>query len=173
MKIDESKLEKYLRYYNDEILLYPDPAKPHLEHFTDTEREMLQRYRRVFSMFDIGRTDEWIRSVLEKEYGIEWRQARNIVQSAYYIYGVLGVPDREGRKRASINFYRTLANLAFKDKDYDTAAKLNEKADKLEGLFDAESAGLDPADFKNAPTVVFTSNVNVLQQQLKSLDPDE
>jgi hypothetical protein len=173
LKIDEEKLEKYLRYYNDEILLTPDPEHPHKEAFTPTELEMFQRYRRVFSMFDIGRTDEWIRSVLEKEYGIEWRQARNIVNTAYALYGVLNVPDREGRKRASINYYRTLSNLAIKDKDYDTAAKLNEKADKLEGLFEPDNGGLNPDDFKHPTQFIFTDNINVLNQRQKELDPDD
>lgn len=173
LKVDESKLEKYLRFYNDEILLHPDPLKPHLESLTETERSMLERYRRVFAMFDIGRTDEFIRSVLQKEYDIEWRQARNIVNDCYYIYGVVGSADKEGKKRASINFYRTLANLAFKDRDFEAAGKLWEKADKLEGLFESEQNGLNPDDFKHAPTVVFTNNINVLNQRRKELDPDE
>ena len=173
LKVDETKIEKYLRFYNDEILLEPDPLYPHKEALTDTERTKFERIRRVFSLFDIGRTDEFIRSVLTKEYEIEYRQAYNIVKEAYLIYGIVGEADRVGKKRASINFYRTLANLAFKDKDYESAGKLWEKADKLEGLFEAEMQGLDPDDFKHPTTFVFTNNINVLHQRQKELDPDD
>jgi hypothetical protein len=173
LKVDETKLEKYLRFYNNEILLEPSVEFPHKEALTPTERMMLERYRRVFGMFDIGRTDEWIRSTLQKEYDIEWRQSRNIVNEAYVIYGIVGEADRVGKKRASINFQRTLANLAFKDKNYEAAGKLWEKADKLEGLLDAEAMGLDPDDFKHPSTFIFTDNVNILNQRQKQLDPDE
>lgn len=178
LKVDESKLDKLFRFYLDEgsergILLEYDPARPHLEYLTDTERDKFEKIRRVFAMFDIGRTDEFIRGVISKEYGIEWRQAYNIVKEAYLMYGVVGEADKIGKKRASINFYRTLANLAFKDKDWETAGKLWEKADKLEGLFESEMQGLDPDDFKHAKTFVFTNNINVLNQRLKELDPDD
>lgn len=178
LKVDEKKLDKFFRFYLDEdsdkgILLEPDPNRSHLEYLTTTEREKFERIRRVFAMFDIGRTDEWIRGVLVKEYEIEWRQAYNIVKEAYLMYGVVGEADKIGKKRASINFYRTLANLAFKDKDYETAGKLWEKADKLEGLFETEMQGLDPEDFKHPSTFIFTNNLNVLNQRQKELDPDD
>jgi hypothetical protein len=173
LKVDETKVDKYLRFYSDEILYEPSEEFPNREHLTDTERSMLERYRRVFSLFDIGRTDEFIRSVVSKEFEVEWRQARNIVNEAYYIYGVVGEADREGKKRASINYYRTLSNLAFKDKDYEKAGKLWEKADKLEGLFDEYMSGLDPADFRHPTQFVFVDKVNVLQTRQKELDPDD
>lgn len=174
LKVDEGKLDKYLRFYAGELLYEPDPEHPQKEHLTDTEREMLERYRRVFSLFKIGRTDEMIRQILEKEFGIEWRQARNIVNDAYYLFGVVADADKEGKKRVSIEYYRTLANLAQeKDKDYDTAGKLWEKADKLEGLFNTEQQGLNPDDFKHPTTFVFTENINVLQQRQKQMDPDD
>lgn len=178
LKVDESKLDKFFRFYLDEgsdkgILLEYDPTRPHLEYLTSTEREKFERIRRVFAMFDIGRTDEFIRNVLVKEYEIEWRQAYNIVKEAYLMYGVVGEADKVGKKRASINFYRTLANLSFKDKDYESAGKLWEKADKLEGLFESEMQGLDPDDFKHAKTFIFTDNINVLNQRIKELNPDD
>lgn len=174
LKVDEGRLDKYLRFYADEVLYEPDPAHPKKESLTDTEREMLERYRRVFALFGIGRTDEIIRKILEKEYGIEWRQARNIVNDAYYLFGVVANADREGKKRVSIEYYRTLSALALeKDKDYDTAGKLWEKADKLEGLFEADQGGLNPDDFRHPNTFIFTDNINVLQQRQKELEPDD
>jgi hypothetical protein len=165
LKIDESKLDKYLRYYSPDSTTHDD--------LTPTEQNQLEKYRRIFSMFNIGRTDEFVRDVIMKEYGVEWRQARNLVNEAFYIYGVIGEADKEGKKRASINFYRTLSNLAFKNQDLDNAGKLWEKADKLEGLFDADQNGLDPNDFKHAPKFVYVNNINVLNQRRKELDADD
>lgn len=173
LKIDEEKLDRYLRYYNGEVLYEPDPQYPHKDFFTETERKNLERYRRIFAMFDIGRTDEFIRSLISKEFEIEWRQAYNLVSEAYCLYGITGTADKEGKKRASINFYRTLANLAFKDKDFETAGRLWEKADKLEGLFDAEESGLDPNDFKKPSNYVFINSMNVFKEKQKELDEDD
>ncbi|MHA8104811.1 hypothetical protein [Aquirufa nivalisilvae] len=173
LKVDESRLDKYLRFYAGEVLYEQSSEYPNKDFLTDTDREMLERYRRVFSMFKVGRTDEIIRSIICAEYKIEWRQARNIVNDAYYIFGVIGNADREGKKRVSIEYYRSLANLCAKNRDYENAGKLWEKADKLEGLFDLEASGLNPEDFKHAPTFVFTDNINILNQRQKALDLDE
>lgn len=173
LKIDESRLERYLRYYADEILYEKDELYPSKQFFTDTERKQFERYRRIFALFDIGRTDEYIRNVICKEFDVDWRQSYNLVNEAYYIYGVTGKADKEGKKRSSINFYRTLANIAFKDKDLETAGKLWEKADKLEGLFDADEVGLDPNDFKHPTNFVFINSMNVFKQKQKELDADD
>jgi hypothetical protein len=176
LKVDESKLDKYLRYYQDEHdadVLARQNGEEIPSILTDTERQMLERYRRIFAMFNIGRTDEFIRDVLTKEYGIEWRQARNLVNQAYYIYGVIGEADEVGKRRASINYYRMLSNLATKNNDYETARKLWREADVLEGLYKEGQSGLNPDDFKHAPKFIYIDNVNILNQRLKELDPDD
>ena len=173
LKIDENKLERYLRYYADEILYQKDDAYPHKEFFTETERQQFERYRRIFALFDIGRTDEYIRSVISKEFEVEWRQSYNLVNEAYYIYGITGKADKEGKKRSSINFYRTLANIAFKEKKLEEAGKLWEKADRLEGLFESEESGLNPDDFRHPSNFTFINSLNVFKQKQKELDADD
>lgn len=174
LKVDETKLDKYLRFYANEVLYDQDERHPHKEHLTATERDMLERYRRVFALFKVGRTDEMIRAIIEKEYGVEWRQARNILNDAYYLYGIVTSADKEGKRRVSIDRYRTLSVLAeMHNKDFEAAGKLWRLADDLEGLFAAEEAGLDPEKFMHAPTFIFTSNINVLNQRQKELDPDD
>lgn len=170
LKIDETKLDRYLQYYNDELLREPDPHNPNAPALDETEQEMLRKYERVYEMFDIGRTDGMIRSFLQKEYDIKDRQSRYIIEEARILYGITGQADKEGRKQASINFYRTLANVAFKEKQYEVAGKLWEKADKLEGLFSEDRIGLDPADFMKPTKFVFVNNMNVLNQKTTELD---
>lgn len=172
LKIDESKLDRYLLYYNDELLRDFDDESPDAPTLTYTERDMLTKYERVYEMFDIGRTDGMIRSFLKKEYDIKDRQARYVVEEARILFGITGKADKEGRKQASINFYRTLANVAFKDKLYEVAGKLWERADRLEGLFNDEHIGLDPADFGKPTKFVFTNNIQILNQN-KTIDFDE
>lgn len=172
LKIDESKLDRYLLYYHDELLREPDPNDDNAPYLNDTEREMLGKYERVYELFDIGHTDGMIRSMLMKKYDVKERQARYIVEEARIIYGITGKADKEGRKQASINFYRTLANVAFKEREYEVAGKLWEKADRLEGLFNEEKIGLNPEDFAKSAKYVFINNMNVLKQQ-NQFDYDE
>lgn len=170
--IDDQKLDIYVKWYKGEVLTDPDPKRPHMKWLTPEQKVQLERFRRIFAMFTIGRTDELIRNVIQKEFQVEWRQAYNLLAEAYVVYGVTEVADKEGKKRASINFYRTLANLAFKERDYETAGKLWEKADKLEGLYEAEIEGLDPNDFKAQAKLVFINNMNVFNKKQKELDLD-
>ncbi|MDQ1088998.1 hypothetical protein [Siphonobacter sp. SORGH_AS_1065] len=162
LKIDEGKLDKYLSYYYEN------------KELDDAGKEMLAKYRMAFSLMSLGRTDQMVINALMKDYDIQERQARYIISEASFIYGRVQVADRQGKKIASANYYRLLANLAQQNGDIDAATKAWEKADRLEGLLDAETLGRDPDDFLKAAKIVFTNNVNVLiQGQQKRMAEDE
>ena len=167
LKINESKLDRYFLYYKDELLREPEEDKPNAPCLTATELDMLKKYERVYEMFDIGRTDGMIRSFLMKDYDVKERQARYIIEEARIIYGITGKADKEGRKQASINYYRTLSNIAFKKGDYVAAAALNHRADVLEGLYNENDIGLDPADFGKVSNFTFVNNLQVVMKSKK------
>lgn len=173
MKIDDTKLEKYLGYYFGDIQREPDPERPSAKYLSEIEREQLSKYERIYELFDIGRTDAMIRNFLMKTYNIKERQAYELVREAYILYGVTGVADKEGKKRAAINYYTTLSQVAFKDKNYEAAIRAKEKADRLEGLFDTEQDGLNAEDFKKASKVVFINDLKIYQNSQKELEGDD
>ena len=173
MKVDDTKLERYLGYYFGDILLEADPKTPNAKHLTDIERQMLGKYQRIYELFDIGRTDTMIRQFLMKTYDVQERQAYELVREAYLLYGVTGTSDKEGKRRAAINYYMTLSQVAFKDKNYEAAIRAKEKADKLEGLFDEDNEGLDPEDFKKPTKIIFVTDLNVFKKAQKDLDGDD
>jgi hypothetical protein len=173
MKVDDTKLERYLGYYFGDILLEADPNIPDAKHLTDIERQMLAKYQRIYELFDIGRTDTMIRQFLTKTYDIQERQAYELVREAYLLYGVTGTADKEGKRRAAINYYMTLSQVAFKDKNYEAAIRAKEKADKLEGLFDEDNEGLDPEDFKKPTKVIFVTDLNVFKKAQQELEGDD
>lgn len=172
LKIDETKLDRYLAYYWGELEEEPDENNPNAPHLTATELSMLKKYRRVFEMFDMGRNDALIRSFLQKEYGVKERQARYIVEEAKILFGITGKSDAEGQKRASIAAYRMASNIALADKNLEAFHKLRKEADILDGLYKDEEIGLDPEQFMKPTQVIFTNNVNILKQ-FKPLDGDE
>jgi len=173
MKVDDTKLERYLGYYFGDILLESDPNTPNVKYLSEIERVMLAKYQRVYELFDIGRTDSMIRQFLTKTYDIKERQAYDLVREAYVLYGITGTADKEGKRRAAINYYMTLSQVAFKDKMYDSAIRAKEKADKLEGLFDDDNEGLDPEDFKKPTKVVFITDLNVFKKAQQELEGDD
>ena len=173
LKIDDTKLEKYLGYYFGDIQREPDALRPSAKSLTDTEREQLSKYERIYELFDIGRTDSMIRSFLIKTYNVKERQAYELVREAYVLYGITGVADKEGKRRAAINYYTTLSQVAFKEKQFDSAIRAKEKADKLEGLFDEDDNGLNPEDFKKATKVIFINDLKVYQNTQKELEGDD
>jgi hypothetical protein len=172
--IDESKMMRYLHFYQGDVSYAPDENKPNLPSLTETERESLDRYRLCWEQLCMGRTEMMIRTMLTKEHGIEDRRARDIVIETYFLYGTVSKADKEGKRRASIEYYRMLAALLQnKDKNYEAAGRMMEKADKLEGLHEQEQMQLDPDQFKTAATLVFVNNLNVLKKNKKDLDTDD
>lgn len=160
LKIDEHKLDKYFAYYHEGAQLKPD------------EMEMLQRYRKAWSLISMGRTYEMVLATLCREYSIQERQARYILQESAFIFGQVQNLDKQAKKVASANYFRLLSNIARANGDVDSAIKAWEKADELEGLHDAEPIGLNPDDFLRAAKIVFTGDVNVLINQQKRADDE-
>lgn len=162
LQIDPDKMDKYLDHYHNGTPLDADGIT------------MLERYRKAWSWLSMGRQYDTIISMLMKEYGLQERQARYIISESVFLHGNVNHLDKAGKKVASANFYRLLANLAMMKEDFDAAGRLAEKADKMEGLMDEEEAGWDPDAFVKPGKFVFINNVNILKQQMKKeMDDDE
>lgn len=155
LQIDPDKLDKYLEYYRTGKELDPEGMA------------MIEKYRKAWSWLSMGRPYDAILSMLMREYRLQERQCRYILAEAVVIHGHISPLDKAGKKVASANFYRMVANLALMNQEYDAASKAMEKADKLEGLYDEEAQGWDPDAFSKPGKFVFINNVNVLQQNLK------
>jgi hypothetical protein len=170
MGVEADKLDVYLQYLNNEVLWEPDPEAPRKPALTDTQREMFLKYSVAWGMASTGRTDEMIRSALEKQFGIKEGQARYIIEESYHIYGSATEVNRRGKTRAAILYLEMLSNLARSEKDYKTAESCWVKAKELEGLYEKEKEGFDPAEFAQKPTVIFANNINILKQQQRADD---
>lgn len=173
LKADESKLSRYLAYYAGDVLREYDPDHPKMDVLTATEVANLQKYERVYELFDIGRPDAMIRAMLSRIYEIKDRQAYEIIADARLLYSMTGAASSEGSKQSSINFYQTIATLAVSEKNYDAAIKARDKADHLSGHYDQKDTGLDPKDFAKPTQYVFVNNMNVYKDAQKELEPDE
>jgi hypothetical protein len=161
LHIDPNKLDKYLDYYAT--------GNP----LDEEGMMMLERYRKAWSWLSMGRTYDVTLAMMMKDYTLADRQARYIIAEAVAIHGQIAGLDKDGKRAASVAFFRLLANMAMMDQDYDTAGRLTEKADKLEGLHDDAEAGWDPDAFSKPGKFVFINNVNVLQQHLKKQFEDD
>ncbi len=173
MRADDSKVGRFLQYYAGQLLLEPDPDQPAKDSLTQTERDNLQKYERVYELMNVGRPDYMIRAMLCKIYGIKDRQAHEIIKDASMLYSLSGEASREGSKRSSINFYETVATLALADRNYDAAVKARDKADHLAGHHKQEDIGLNPDDFRKPAKYVFINNMTVYEKAQKELDPDD
>ena len=158
LKVDENKLDIYLRYYNQEV----EPSD-----MTATQVDMLEKYRKAWSWYCMGRTEDMVRTMLMRDYDIEERQARYIFEEAKFVHGKLDQVDRDGRRSASIAFYDLIANMALKEKNLDAAVKARERGDNLARLNEPEDMGLDPADFLKTAKYVFANNVNIYKEHMK------
>jgi hypothetical protein len=161
LQLDENKMDKFLSYYHNGTALDAD------------DTAMLEKYRKAWSWLSMGRTLDVVISMLMKEYPVQERQARYIISEAVYLHGQTNHLDKAGKKAASSNFYRLLAQMAMMNGEYEAAGKLTEKADKLDGLLDEETVGHDPEDFMKASKFVFINNVNILKQSLKQQIEDD
>lgn len=162
LQLDQDKMDKYLDHYHNGTPL------------DEEGMAMLERYRKAWSWLSMGRPYEAILAMLMKDYSLQERQARYIVSEAVFLHGNVGHLDKAGKKVASANFFRLVANLAMMERDYDAATRAWEKADKLEGLHEEEDAGWDPDAFTKPGKFIFINNVNILKQQAKKeMDDDE
>ncbi|GAB3936987.1 hypothetical protein [Larkinella terrae] len=163
LKIDESKLDRYLQFYANETTY---------EDFTESEQQKLEQYSKAWGMLRMGRTEDMVRSVLMKDYAIQDRMARYLVEECKLLFGAVEETDKEGRRQASIAYYDLLSNIAFKEKDIKEARECRREADELAGLYQQEVQGLDPVDFQKPGKYVFINNVNVYKKQ-QGLEWDE
>ncbi|PMD97681.1 hypothetical protein BWI97_08715 [Siphonobacter sp. BAB-5405] len=152
LKVDENKLDKYLAYYYENAALDRESM------------EMLEKYRKAWSLMSLGRPDNMVISTLMKDYGILERQARYIVSESLYIYGRVKTADKQGKKIASAEYFRLLSNLARQQGDIDAATKAWEKADRLDGLHDEEKVGWDSDAFTRPVKIVYQQNINILKE---------
>ncbi|SFD47125.1 hypothetical protein [Spirosoma endophyticum] len=162
LQIEPDKLDKFLDYYHS--------GKP----LADTDMVMLERYRKAWSWYSLGRPFDSILAMLMKEYGLQERQCRYIIAEAVAIHGNINQVDRDGKKVASANFFRMVANMALMNGEWDAATRAWDKADHMDGLHEEETGGgWDPDAFSKPGKFVFINNVNVLQQHLKNQMEDD
>jgi hypothetical protein len=144
-----------------------------IEELTIEQQEMFDKYSLAWSMANIGRTDDMIEAALQKKYDIKSGMARIIRIESFELFGNVEDVSKKGRLMAAINYFKTLSNLARAEKDFKTATMAWKEASTLEGLYEGEAVGFNLNDFKTAPTIVFTNNINVLNKQNKSIEDDE
>lgn len=168
--VKEDKLDVYLQYLHDDVGWETDPKYPRKLTLTDTQRDMFVKYSFAWGLSSTGRTDEMVRSALEKQFQIKEGMARVIIAESYHIYGNAKEVNKKGKVRAAVLYLEMLSNLARADKDYKTAESCWVKAKELEGLYEKEANGHDPADFMQKPTVIFANNINILKQQQRADD---
>ncbi|WP_375418122.1 hypothetical protein [uncultured Hymenobacter sp.] len=126
---------------------------------------MLSRYRKAYNLASLGFSRNQVLSALEKEYELSTPQLYAIIRESTELYGSVAEIDRKGRRQISIERYELLANLARKDGNYAAAIRAQENADKLQGLFEPEKAGMDPKAFLVPVPMMFTTDPAVLREQ--------
>lgn len=139
LNIDEKELEPYFKYYLDEI---------GYEQLTPTQQEKLERYRKIWSWYTMGRTKQSIISAITKDYEVQIRQAEYDLAASIQLHGPLNKVDQDGRRNASIEFHDMLAQLSLKDKNFEVALKARKEADTLAGVYKDEDIGWKPEDFE-------------------------
>ncbi|MCC2546413.1 hypothetical protein LJY25_08150 [Hymenobacter sp. BT175] len=156
------KLDKYRAHFLDGVDLKPE------------ETEMLGRYRRAQGLLSTGFSKGQVKQILEKEYGLSQPQLYAIVRDSIKLFGDLEEVDKKGERMVSIEYYKTLAQLARKDGNIMAAIRAQENADKLMGLFDSDDTGMDPKIFLIPVPMEFSTDPNVLiEQQQRGQDTED
>ncbi len=161
LKIDETKLDVYLQYYAGEL---------ELESFTPTQLEMLERYRKAWSLMSMGRPMQMVLSQLMREFQVEERQARYLIEESKIIHGELDRVDKDGRRAASIAYFDMISSQAFMDRNFEMAIKAREQADKLAKLHETDETGWSAEDFVKPAKFIFVNSVNVYKQSQIEID---
>lgn len=163
LKIEEGDLDVFYRYYLNEIK-YTD--------LTKMQQEKLERYRKAWSWYSMGRTKEMILSALTKDYDIEIRQAEYDFNTAVKLHGSKDVVDKEGRKVASMHYFDMLSQMALADKDVHNATYAREKADVAAGIHEKEIEGINPLDFMKPSKIMFIAEFEQ-DSQPQTIELDE
>lgn len=151
LNIKEKELEPYFKFYLGESTY---------DQLTSTQQEKLERYRKVWSWYCMGRTKSSILTAISRDYDVEIRQAEYDLSASIMIHGPLNQVDTDGRKNASIEYYDMLAQLALKDKNLEIALKARKEADTLAGVNKTEEPGWSPEDFNKPVKQVWQVQVN-------------
>ncbi|MVN79323.1 hypothetical protein GO988_23570 [Hymenobacter sp. HMF4947] len=154
------KLDKYRLHLMEGAELKPD------------ELEMLARYRKAHGLLCLGFSRNQVLATLESEFDLSQPQLYSIVRECITLYGSIEEVDKKGQRAISIENYKLLANLARQRGDIGAAIRAQEKADKLQGLFEPEKMLLNPKAFLVPVPMDFSTDPDVLREQQQTQDID-
>lgn len=135
LKVNESALEPYYKYYLKEI---------EFDDLTLMQQEKLERYMKIWSWYCMGRTKEVILSTIMRDYSVESRQAQYDLAESIALHGRIDQVQKDGLRVASREFHYLLAQFAMKDKQWDVAMRAKKEGDILAGIYETEELGWDP-----------------------------
>lgn len=165
LKIEESDLEPYFKYYLGEV---------EFEELLPEQQEKLERFKKAWSWYVMGRTKQMIIDALKKDYNIKDRQAEYDLTASIFIHGRKEPVDKDGRRVASAEYFDLLSQLSTKEKKYDWAIVAREKADNCLQIHEKEKEGMNPDDFLKPAKIIFITKVDVHNYDKdKTIDLDE
>lgn len=151
LKVREDELEPYFLFYLGEI---------EFSELSEMQAEKLERYRKAWSYYAMGRTKQMVIDALRKDYQIESRQAEYDLSASILLHGSLSEVDKDGRRVASAEYFDLLSQLALKDKQYIVALQARAKADEYYEIMKEEQEGHDPKDFMKPSKINFVVKVD-------------
>lgn len=160
------KLDKYREHLFERADLNP------------TELEMLEKYRKAWSLMGIGYSREQAVTVLRNDYGLSLPQCYVIVREAIQLYGDVMETNKKGMRQIMYENFMLAANLARKAGDFNSMIRATENAAKLQDAFNPDQDLQDPTEFLKPVTIIFTSDPKVLkenqqQRQLPSQNTED
>lgn len=131
------------------------------------EEKTLSNMRRAHSIFCLYASKNQTIKILIDELKISESHCYNILRDAIKLFGDVNETDKKGMRLAKYEYYMMLSNMARQEKDFSSAIKASELADKISGLFDEDSAKI-PSKILFPPThFIFVSDANILKEQAK------
>lgn len=165
LKIEESELEPYFKYYLGEV---------EFEALPEEQQIKLERFKKAWSWYVMGRTKQMIVDALKKDYNIKDRQAEYDLAASIFIHGRKEPVDKDGRRVASAEYFDLLSQLSTKEKKYDWAIAARKEADDCLGIHEKETDGLNPEDFLKPTKIIFNTKVDIHNyEKEKTIDLDE
>lgn len=167
LKVREDEMEKYFLFYLGEI---------EFSELSEMEAEKLERYRKAWSYYAMGRTKQMVIDALRKDYTIERRQAEYDLSASILLHGSISEVDKDGRRVASAEYFDLLSQLALKDKQYIVALQARSKADEYYEIMKEEKEGHDPKDFDKPAKIVFNVKVDnhyAAEKKIQTIELDE
>lgn len=149
------KLDRYRAHYFKDAKL------------TTEEMAMLNKYRRIHSLFCENGSQKQSIEIFRKETNISESQCYMIFRDSIKLFGDISKTDKEGMRMAAYEYYISIAQAAMNNEEYETALRAKTKADELMGLFDKDNMEIDPTKFIRPTQIVFSTNINVLKEAQK------